>query len=605
MLERSASGMTVALRPELAPDGTLLEPIELILAEVPLFAAAGPEVIAAVAARAERVRLAAGEWLFRAGDPADSLYAVASGRIQAVLDEPGHPPIRTLDRGDVIGELALLTGAPRAASVRAWRDCELVRVTGVDLAALLRERPEAALALTRVLSQQLQDSRGREVDEPRVPGTIALVPAAGELPLHDMRDALVAELARGGRVIQLDGTGARDDGERARLLDSLERDHDQVLLVADRLGPSDPWTAFCLRQADRVVVVAGSQTPLPSGGLPAELRGADLAFCAEDDTATGIRDWIGALDPPRRYLLREGGRLRAGAERMARRLSGRAIGIVLSGGGARGTAHIGVLEELLAAGVEIDRVGGTSMGALVSGLFASGMSSDEIATAVAREMVARNPLNDYTLPLVALTRGRKGEAMVRRLFGERTIEALERDYFAVSSDLIANEAVEHRQGPLAEAVGASISIPGYVPPVALGDRLLVDGGVLNNLPVDLMPRDEGPVIAVSVSTRSAPPPRPTRWRRPRTRKIAAAVRRAVTGVDAPRLSFGQALMRSVVLGGADADAAVERNADLAISPDVAGVDLLDWGAMPAMRRAGREAAREAIRTAPQVLFNRS
>src|SRR3712207_235006 len=203
---------------------------------------------------------------------------------------------------------------------------------------------------------------------------------------------------------------------------------------------------------------------------------------------------------------------------MARRLSGRAVGVVLSGGGARGSAHLGVIEELLAAGVEIDRIGGTSMGALVAGLIASGSTVDEAAAAMARELIERNPLSDYTVPLVALTRGRRAEGMIRRLCGERTIESLELDFFAVAADLIANEAVEFRTGPLAEAVGSSAAIPGYVPPVALGDRLLVDGGVLNNLPVDLMARDEGPVIAVNVGSRSAPPPKPTRFRRPRTRK---------------------------------------------------------------------------------------
>jgi NTE family protein len=140
-----------------------------------------------------------------------------------------------------------------------------------------------------------------------------------------------------------------------------------------------------------------------------------------------------------------------------------------------------------------------------------------------------------------------------------------------------------------------------VPPVALGERLLVDGGVLNNLPVDRMPRDEGPVIAVNVGARAAPPPRPTRLRRPRAKKLAATVRRAVTGVEEKRLGFGQALMRSVVLDGADADAVTARHADLTIAPDVAGVDLLDWAAMPSMREAGRSAARAALAAAPRAL----
>jgi predicted acylesterase/phospholipase RssA/CRP-like cAMP-binding protein len=577
-LDRSASGLMVAVRPG-AQDGR--EPIASVLAKVPLFAAAGRDVIERMAERAETVRLEAGEWLFRTGDQADALYVVSSGRLEVLID---GSPASTLGRGDVIGELALLTSTPRSASARAQRDSELVRLAGDELAAVLRESVDASMALNRALSQQLQESRAREEATARLPGTIAILPLAPGLPLRPIRDGLLHELTAHERVVEFDGGGADDDAERARLLDALERDHDQILLVARDPDPADPWTAFCLRQADRVVALAGPGTRVPRA-LIEQLRGrCDLAHTGRP--APGLLD---ALEPQRRYLVADG----AGVARMARRLSGRSVGVVLSGGGARGAAHLGVLEELVASGVEIDRVGGASMGALVGSLFAAGLSIDEIAARMTRELVERNPMNDFTIPLVALTRGRKGEAMVRRLMGELLVEDLERDFFSVSSDLIANEAVEHRSGPLAEAVGASISIPGFVPPVEIGERLLVDGGVLDNLPVARMPRDEGPVIAINVSASSAPPPPPSRWRRPRTRKMAATVRRVVTGVEAPRLGLAQSLMRSVVLGAQDATAAAGY-ADLLISPDVSGVDLLDWKAMPAMRGAGRAAAREAL-----------
>ena len=83
---------------------------------------------------------------------------------------------------------------------------------------------------------------------------------------------------------------------------------------------------------------------------------------------------------------------------MARRLCGRSVGIVLSGGGARAFSHIGVLEELLAAGVEIDRVAGVSMGAFVGALFAMGLDADEMDARCFEEWVQRRPLSDYTRP---------------------------------------------------------------------------------------------------------------------------------------------------------------------------------------------------------------
>ena len=599
-LERSVSGLAVVgqqgrFRVRLGAD-----PVADVLRAVPLIAEAGPDVIGWAAERAELVRVRAGEWLFRAGDAADALYVVASGRVEVLLDDERSTRLASLGRGDVVGELGLLTGDARAASVRAERDTELVRLAGEDFSGLLREHPEAAVALMRALSLQLKASRAREIPTPTLPLTIALVPVSPDAPLRELRETLAPHLARYERVVELAGHEADTDDDRARLLDRIEREHDQVLLVAENARPDDPWTAFCLRQADRVVAVAAGRAPDP--GALEHLRGCDLAFCAGPGGTAAAITWTGALAPERRYMIGHGERFGAGAARMARRLAGRSLGVVLSGGGARGFAHLGVLDVLRESGLEIDRIGGTSMGAIVSALIAMGLSVDEVYARLDEEFVRRNPMNDFTLPLVALTRGKKGEALMRRQFGELYIEELEADFFCVSCDLRSSEVVVHRTGWLAEAVGASSSIPAYVPPVTVGERLLVDGGVLNNLPVDRMPRQEGPVIAVNVSSSAAPPPAPTRWRRPRTRAIARAVRFAVTGVEEKQLGFTESLIRTVVLGSADTDAAAERHADFAIVPNVHGIDLLDWKALPQMRREGAAAAREALERAPTGLL---
>src|SRR4051794_35052272 len=105
------------------------------------------------------------------------------------------------------------------------------------------------------------------------------------------------------------------------------------------------------------------------------------------------------------------------------------------------------------------------MGAYVGALYAIGLTPDEIAERRREELVRHRPFNDYTVPRVALIRARKAQRMLQRLFGARWIDELERDYFCVSADLVAAEPVVHRSGPLWEAVGASMSLPGLVPPV--------------------------------------------------------------------------------------------------------------------------------------------
>jgi NTE family protein len=290
--------------------------------------------------------------------------------------------------------------------------------------------------------------------------------------------------------------------------------------------------------------------------------------------------------------------------RLARRLRGRAPGLVLSGGGARGLAHIGVLRGLLDAGVVIDRLGGCSMGALVGALFAGGLSPEEIEDKLRAEFVQRNPIGDYTLPLAALVRGRRAEAMLLRLFGDLRIEELPREFFCVSCDLVTSELVVHRQGPVYEAVGASICLPGIAPPLSQGDRLLVDGGVLNNLPVETMAgRGEGPVVAVDVTNRyQAPTRRAGGVRRPRLERLSARARRAVIGWDAALPSFMETVMRSVVLGSIDTAEAAQQHAELVIAPSVQGIGLTEFGRLDELRAQGAAATREVLATTtPGVL----
>ncbi len=133
---------------------------------------------------------------------------------------------------------------------------------------------------------------------------------------------------------------------------------------------------------------------------------------------------------------------------MARRLAGRSVGVVLSGGGARAFAHLGVLDVLLDAGMLVDRVGGVSMGAFIGGLLAAGHDSAAIDACCYEEWVRRNPINDYTLPRSALIKGHKAEAMLERVFGDVRLEELARSFYCASVNLRGNRLVIDRDGPM-------------------------------------------------------------------------------------------------------------------------------------------------------------
>jgi NTE family protein len=263
-----------------------------------------------------------------------------------------------------------------------------------------------------------------------------------------------------------------------------------------------------------------------------------------------------------------------GVARVARRLTGRALGVVLSGGGARGLAHIGALHALHDAGFELDRIGGCSIGSFIGAMAAFGWSAEHMIGVCEAELVRRAPFSDYTIPRVSLIRARRAAAMLERVFGATHLEELARPLFAVSADLLASEVIVHRRGPVFEAVGASMSIPGLAPPVSSGSRLLVDGGVLNNLPVDLMDASEGPVVAIDVIRRMRP----------------AEEEQAVSRLP----SIMETLSRATVLGSAERAERNRRLAALTITPDVQDMGLREFSKLEEAVDAGRKAADEAL-----------
>ena len=559
---------------------------------VPLLSGLPDELRNAVAERGTIITLPAGEWLFRQDDVGDAMFLVLSGRVEVVLEHPVNEVVRVLGRGGVVGELALLTEAPRSAGVRARRDTELLALDRVRFVELLAEEARFAMALTREIGMQLRTSRALEPPKSDRPATIALVPLIGEARFIELREALYAELERCGPIAEL--TPSEDVESYGPMLDRAERDSERVLLPTRGPSAADEWTAFALRQSDRTVVVAEETTT--DVAAPEALRGADLLLLVSADRPPESVPLLDTLDPRTVHVVRSGVRFRDDVARAARRLSGRSVGLVLSGGGARGFCHIGVIQELLDAGLEIDRVGGCSMGAYIAGMCAIDMDPAAMRNRCHEEFVLHSVTSDYTVPLVALLRGRRALEMLVNTFGDARIEAQPRDYFCVSADLISGQLVEHRRGPFTEAVGASMCLPGVFRPWPAPGRLLVDGGVLNNLPVQQMARSgEGPVIAVDVTAQFTAPERGAgRFRRARTRAWATRARSFVIGANEPLPNLIETLARSVSVGSTATVDAARQRADALIAPDTGAVAMLDFGRLDEMIAIGRRAAADTL-----------
>jgi predicted acylesterase/phospholipase RssA len=529
------------------------------LACVPLLAGADTEALEALAADAYPRRVLAGEWLIREGDEADDLYVVLRGRLRVVAGADGRT-LRVLGPGAAIGELALLTGSARSASVQAVRDSTLLQLGRGRFVELMERDSGFAAAVARELAAQLQTSGGLAAPPTR-PALLALRRLDTGVPLAAVASSLAHALSTYGPVEILEA-----DAAGTSAVEQAEEENAHVLLV-DETG-AGVWSDLCARQADRMLLVATADSPPPAEASP----DADLVLLGPSSGAA-LRALLDAVQPRAHHRLATTEPSDPGAGRLARRLVGRALGVVLSGGGARGFAHIGALAELEADGIEIDRYGGCSMGSFIAAMAAAGWSPGDIRDRCDEELVRRSPFNDYTLPRVALIRSRKAGRMFDRLFGDMTVEELAKPLFTVSADLLSSRLVIHRRGSVTEAVGASMSIPGLVPPLSRSGRLLVDGGVLNNLPIDAMADSgEGPIVAVDVVRRLE-----------------------VSAEDEPALpSIMETLSRATVLGSVER---AERNRELAllvITPEAQDIPLRDFRALDRAVEAGRAAARAAL-----------
>lgn len=539
-----------------------------------------------------------GTLLFRQGDAAGSLFIVVNGRLRRLYrDEQGQDHVvGEVGAGEVVGELGLLSERPRATSVVAVRETILVEVTRPLFEQLWQRYPQAMLPLTRALVRGSHDRLTVLNRRAAPPVTVALTPTSPDVDVVAFARRLAQSLEAHGRILVLDRAqcdarygrrGAADmppDHPAHPLLVSwlndLEAEYEHILYVADATWTE--WTRRCIRQADRVLLLANAaHDPAPTLleeaiealALPVRTE-LVLWHGPQVERPSGTARWLA----PRRVATYHHVRGDAAAHygRLARRLTGNAVALALSGGGARGYAHLGVFRALQERGVAIDMIGGTSMG----GLLAAAIAMDwpyETILALSHQFANPRALFDYTLPLVSLMASEKLTTVVRDNLGEATIEDLWRPFFAVSTNLTRAETVVHRDGPLWHAVRATISIPGLFAPVSDGHGdVLVDGGLMNNFPADVM-RDlveGGQIIGVALDHGARREsydfePAVSGWRVLRRRLSPFT-----ESLHVP--SLAGLLMRSAMINSTQQVNLTRQQTDLLIEPNVSGYGLLDF-----------------------------
>jgi NTE family protein len=585
-----------------------------------IFGRVEDEFIDAALPMLDWIELSGGEKLIEEGDASTGVYFVISGRLRAFVGRDGHlQAIGEIGRGETVGEMGVLTGEPRAATVIAIRDSVLAYASREVFDALWHKHPQLPVHMARIIIERLKRSASRK--PPRKPSTIAIMAITDGVDVRTLGEELVQALDRWGvstvetskRINERFGAGAAETTEPesethhrvTTWLDDVEFWNEFVLLLTDE-GDTE-WTRRCLRHADEILLIARADAPVKISEREEKLcmgegriTGArqTLILLHDENTAhpTDTASWLDRRPVDAHFHIRPS--LQKDIDRLARIVSRNAIGLVLAGGGARGFAHLGVVKALEEEGVQIDFVGGTSIGAAMAAYVSWGHSS-EMMIAHVRKAFSSNPTGDLNfLPLLSLIKGGR----LRKTIAKGTLAAIGREadvvdswrtLYCVASNYTTAQEVVITRGKIDRAVRASVSIPVALPPVLWKGELLVDGGVFNNFPTDVMARmGARRIIGVDLARRSAKKFEfdevPGTWQllldrfRPRKKRRYRLP------------TLGSVLMGVTVLYSESRREQAKQSVDIYLNPELAGIGLLDWKVFDRIVKLGYACAKEQL-----------
>ena len=445
------------------------EAIEQQLRSIPFFRNLPGAALEAVAAQLQPEHHTRGDVIFREGEPGETMYLVVSGQVE-VLAGADQAPLAALGPGSFVGELALLLGEPRSATLRVVADTMLWALHRRDLDVLLSEHPVIGVELSRELGRRLVATNRQLVAPPTTRFTVVFGPGTAGLA------AAVQARAGTARVGVLELPGAPSVGSLPEGVVRLELDPVDAAVLAGMAGRDIDGITYLLLAAP-----------------PAETSVGRMAIELSEHIAGfgPVPGWVGQQPGPARVVLRGDGSQES-FERLARWVTGQALGLALSSGGSKSLAHLGVLRVLREAGVVIDAVAGTSGGALVAGGLALGLSEDEMLEHV-HELAASLQFRriDFNfLPRSALFKGVRIRNQFHTWSEGATFADTRIPCWMVATDVATGAEVVINQGVVADAVRASMSIPGAMNPWPVGDRRCIDGAVVNPMPANVL-RDAG------------------------------------------------------------------------------------------------------------------
>ncbi len=535
--------------------------LEHKLRTIPLFRDLPDESLKPIASRLKRARFAQGAVIFREGEAGDAMYLVESGQLEVATGaEEATEPLAYLGPGSFVGEIALLLGQPRSATLKVVIDAELWVLHKKDLEELLVRYPSIALHFTRELGQRLVTTSHQASPPRKTPvtgvwgdlwyelllalanhaqGDVGIVPLIGSLP--PIGSSYFEDVITSKAGVRLIEVGLTEEA----LAQDLSRqigDFDHVLIILPRYASATGCKALDL--SDHIVIFGA-----PPDWIQNATSGDRLLRC--DSTPESV-------------------------QRIARRLTDRTVGLALSSGGSRTLAHIGVVRVLRRGGIPIDMIAGSSGGALFGALIAAGWSDSRLVE-FSRKLGDFNTFRNWDInlpPKAGLLKGRRARDLIEGWLEGRHFSDLEIPLYVVATDLATGQEVVFDSGPVSDAVRASISIPGVADPWHYAGHFLVDGAVINPMPANVLRRHGAKIVIGSSVVRTADDPsHPEFERMPHFLQI---ISRITSSMETERIKAQFPLV------------------DVLIHPSVFVDHALDFSQAEALIALGEEAARAQL-----------
>jgi len=473
------------------------------LKKISLFQQVSAKTLQTIFRHIEERTVRSHDFLYYRGEESESLYIIRYGEI--IIENIAHGGSLYVGPGDILSENSLLLGSPHSTSAYAAIDTLVYAIPRKIFMQLASQ--------DRVLSQnimKLLSSRMREHIEGKTFQRLEARRLYCHIPLDSVLDfpKKLNQLIRQTCLLQSSGTTvlriAQFKGmsleKFAEALSQIRRKTPLVHLYFDSPKSAMDFPAIVL-QSDWLVFWEHESDKFM------ELKNEILAFWSlrirnfNGRTVlyrTNFSGWESCLSEYSPAAQSKFHKIFTREDALARFLVGKTRGLALGGGGARALAHIGLLKQLERDGISFDYVSGASFGAVIAALYARGDKTDAMERLVKKFFGGFESAFDPTIPFVSFFRGKKMRKMLREAFGDIRIEELPVQFATSAVDLQSGKEHVFDRGPVVEALTATMSLPGAFPPYFLGEKVLVDGGMVNNVPGNLI-RERGADIVLGIN----------------------------------------------------------------------------------------------------------